>query len=99
MKNVLTKQFPKMQKQLFANVLQNPLSREVFCNKGGFRDFAKFIGKHRCQSLYINKVVGQGRQLYLKRDPGRGVSCEFCKISKNTFSHRIPLVAASSFSK
>ena len=85
-----------MQKQPFANVLQNPLPREVFCNKGGFRDF---IGKHRCQSLCINKVVGQGWQLYLKRNPGRGVSCEFCKISKNTLSHRIPQVAASSFSK
>ena len=27
-----------------------------------------------CQSLFINKVAGQGRQRYLKRDPGAGVS-------------------------
>ena len=37
------------------------------------------------QSLFITKVAGQGRQLYLKRDPGTGVSCEFCEIWKSTF--------------
>ena len=26
--------------------------------KGVFRNFAKFIGKHLCQSLFFNKVVG-----------------------------------------
>ena len=51
------------------------------------------------QSLLINKVEGQGRQLYSKRDPGIGVSCEFCKISKNIFFDKTPLVAASSSAK
>ena len=46
-----------------------------------------------------NKAAGQGWQLYLKRDPGAGVFCEFNEILKNTFSYRAPLVAASSFSK
>ena len=38
-----------------------------------------------------------GLQLYLKRVTGTAqvFSCEFCKISKNTFLHRTPLVAAS----
>ena len=49
--------------------------------------------------LFINKVAGQYWQLYLQRDPSTGVSCEFCKISKNTFSYRIPQVAASGSSK
>ena len=47
--------------------------------KGVLRNFAKFTGKHLCQSLFFNKVAGQ------KRGSSTGVSCEFCKISKNTF--------------
>ena len=31
---------------------------EVFYKKGVLRNFAKFIGKHVCQSLFFNKVVG-----------------------------------------
>ena len=30
---------------------------DVFCKKGVLRNFAKFIGKHLCRSLYFNKVV------------------------------------------
>ena len=61
---------------------------EMFCKKAVLSDFPKFTGKHLCQSLFITKVGGQGRQLYLKRDPGTDVSCEFCEIWKNTFSYR-----------
>ena len=52
-----------------------------------------------CASLFITKVAGNHQQLYLKRDPGTGVSCEFCKIWKNTFSYITPLVADSSSPK
>ena len=45
--------------------------------KDVLRNFAKFTGKHLCQGLFFSKVE--------KRDTGTGVSCEFCKISKNTF--------------
>ena len=31
---------------------------EVFCKKGVFRKFAKFLGKHLCQSPFFNKVAG-----------------------------------------
>ena len=31
---------------------------EVFCDKGVLRNFAKFTGKHLCQSLFIYKVAG-----------------------------------------
>ena len=71
---------------------------EMFCKKAVPRDFPKFTGKHLCQSPFITKVADQGRQLNLKRDPGTGVSCEFCEILKDTFSYRTPLVAASSSS-
>ena len=50
---------------------------EVFCKKAVLTDFTKFTGKHLCQSLFINKVAGQGWQYYLKRDPAAGVSLKF----------------------
>ena len=39
---------------------------DVFCEKGVLRNFAKFTGKHLCQSLFFNKVAE-------KRDSGTGV--------------------------
>ena len=32
---------------------------EVFCKKGAIRNFAKFTGKHLCQSFFFDKVAGQ----------------------------------------
>ena len=31
---------------------------EVLCKKGVLINFAKFTGKHLCQSLFFNKVAG-----------------------------------------
>ena len=45
---------------------------ELFCQKGALKIFAKFTGKHLCQSLYSNKVAGLDLQLYQKRDSGAG---------------------------
>ena len=51
---------------------------------GVLRNFAKFTGKHLRQSLLIkNETLVQV------------FSCEFCKIFKNTFFYRTPLVNAS----
>ena len=49
---------------------------EVFCKKGVFSNFAKITEKDLCQSLFFNKVASL-RVVF---------SCEFCEISKNTFS-------------
>ena len=50
---------------LIAFVSYNRSSRsEVFCKKGVLRNFAKFIGKHVCQSLFFNKVAGLSLLLY-----------------------------------
>ena len=46
--------------------------------KGLLRNFVKFTGKHLCQSLFFKKVAGQETWAQV-------FSCEFCKISKNTF--------------
>ena len=40
---------------------------EVFCKKGALRNFAKFTGKHLCQSLFFNKVAGLRPATLLKR--------------------------------
>ena len=60
---------------------------EVLCKKGVLRNFTKFTGKHLCQSLFCS--------LRPKKETLAQVfSCEFCEISKNTFSYRTPPVAA-----
>ena len=57
---------------------------EVFCKKFVLWNFAKCTGK---QSNFIKKET-----------LAQGLSIEFCKISKNTFFHRTPLVAVSVYS-
>ena len=59
----------------------------MFCRKGVLRNFAKLTGNHLCQSLFLKKLQAEDLRL----------SCEFCKISKNSFFHRTPAVAASVF--
>ena len=44
--------------------------------KSVLRNLIKLTGKHLCQSLLFNKVA----------DLAQVFSCEFCEISKNTFS-------------
>ena len=65
--------------------------RAVFCKKGVLRNLAKFTGRHLWQSLFFNKVAG----LIEKETLAQVFSCEFCQISKNTFSYRTPPMAAS----
>ena len=71
---------------------------EVFCKKGALRNFAKFTGKHLCQNLFFNKVAALRPAALLKKETlAQEFSCEFCEISKNTFSYRTPPVAASGY--
>ena len=50
--------------------------------------FAKFTGKHLCQSLFFNKV--NKKEALAQMFP-----CKIYEISKKTFSYRTPSVAAS----
>ena len=52
----------------------------VFYEKVFLEIFAKFTGKHLCQSLLLNKVADLSLQLYFKRDSGTGV---FLRILRN----------------
>ena len=64
--------------------------------KKGVRSFAKFTGKHLCQSLFFNKVVGLRQATLSKKETLAQVfSSEFCEIFKDTFFDRTPPIAAS----
>ena len=46
---------------------------EVLCKIGVFRNFAKFTGKHLCQSLFFDKVAGLSPATLLKKRSGTSV--------------------------
>ena len=56
----------------------------VFCKKDVRRNFAKFKGKHLCQSFFLNKVAGPAA-LLRKRLWHRCFPVNFRNF-KNTFS-------------
>ena len=59
-------------------------SHQRFSIKKGFlKNFAKFIGKHLCQSLVFNKVDSSAT--LLKKRLAQVFSYEFCEIFKNIF--------------
>ena len=62
----------------------------MFYKEGVLRNLAKFTGKHRAMQAACN---------FNKKDTLAQVfSCEFCEISKNTFSYKTPPAAASTSS-
>ena len=68
---------------------------EVFCKKDVLRNFAKFTGKHPCQSLFLNKVADPRSASLSKESLAQVFFCEFCEISKNTvFKRTLPVVAS-----
>ena len=68
---------------------------EVFWKKGVPRNFAKFIGKHLSQSLFLNNVAGLSCNFIKKETLAKVFSCEFCEISKNISSKEHLLATAS----
>ena len=65
--------------------------------KGSRRNFAKFTGKHLCQSLFLNKVARLRPATLLKKRLWHKWF-PVCTISnKDTIFQRTPLVAASKF--
>ena len=70
----------------------------MFCKKGVYRKFAKLTAKLLCLKNFLNKVSDLRPATLLKkrlREEAQVFSCEFCEISKNTYSYRTPQVAAS----
>ena len=58
---------------------------EVFCTKDFLKNFAKFAGKHLCQSHFFNKVADFRPANLLKKTLWHRFPCGFCKIFKNNF--------------
>ena len=56
---------------------------ELFSKKIGPENFAKFAGKHLCQSVFLKKVIKRETQ-------GQVFSCEFYETLKKTFFYRTP---------
>ena len=58
---------------------------EVFRKKGVLRNFAKFRGKHLCQSFFFNKVAGRPATLLKKRLWRRCFPVNFAKFLRTPF--------------
>ena len=67
----------------------------MFCYKGAPKNFAKFTGKHLCQSIFFNKVPDSAYNFIKKETLAPVFSCELSGIFKNTFFYRTRPVAAS----
>ena len=59
---------------------------EVVVQRCSVKEVSNFAGKHLYHSLFFKK-----------ESLAQVFSCEFCKISKNIFFHRTPLMAASAY--
>ena len=59
---------------------------EVFCKKCILENFAKFTGKHLCQSLFFNKTTGLRRATFLIERPWRRCfPVNFAKLLRTPF--------------
>ena len=65
--------------------IQKQSSRGILW-KGVVRNFAKFTGKHLYQSFFLIKLQAEACNFIKKKTLAQVFSCEFCEISKNTFS-------------
>ena len=67
-------------------LLSEALIRRCFVKKVFLKNFAKFTGKHLCQSLFFNKVAGLGPAALLKRRPwDRCFPVNFAKFLRMPF--------------
>ena len=61
-----------------------------------FLEISQNSQENTCASLFFNEVAGLMPATLLQKETLAQVfSCEFCEISKNTFSCRTPLATAS----
>ena len=71
---------------------------EMFFKKGVFKNFAKFTGKHLCQSLFVNKISGLWPATLLKKKLWhKGFPVSFMKFLRTSFFIEHLLVGAYLF--
>ena len=66
----------------------------MFFKIGVLKNFANFIGKCQCWSIFLTKLQASRPATLLKKDSNTG-SCEICDIFENIFFYRTSPVAAS----
>ena len=72
--------------------------RRCFIKEDVLKNFAKFTGKHLCQSLFVNKIAGlrpQACNFIKKRLLHRHFSENFAKFSRTLFLQNKPNATAS----
>ena len=80
-----------MSKMIINQLKHRSSHRRCSVRKGVLRNFAKFTGKHLCQSFFINKEKKRRKKSFIKKETlAQVLSCEFCEISKNNFPYRTP---------
>ena len=68
------------------NIFQRSSRQDVFCKNVFLRNFAKFTGKHLCQSLYFNEVADLRSATLLKKRLWQGCfSVNFAKFLRTPF--------------
>ena len=74
----------------------------MFYKKDALRNFAKFIGKHLCQSVRVSEKLGTGKvvnkvvnKVIKKRLQQRCFHVNIVKFLRTAFFYRTPPVAAS----
>ena len=58
---------------------------DVFCEKDVLRNFAKFTGKHLCQSLFFNKVASGAFNFIKKETLAQVFTVNFSKFLRTYF--------------
>ena len=81
----------------FSSIILTSLFFQKQSKKRVLRNYIKFTGKHLCRVPTLIELQTSSLQFCKKETLTHVFPCEFCKISKNTFSHRTPPVAASYF--
>ena len=82
--------FTTVWRQNGSKLIIRSIPPEVFCKKGVSKNFAKFIGKHLCQSLRLRPATLLKKRLWRRYFP-----VNFPKFLRILFLYRKPLVAAS----
>ena len=68
---------------------------QMFFKIGALKNFANFIGKHQCKSIFLINLQSLNTCNVVKETPTQVFSCEICEVFKNTCFYRTPPVAAS----
>ena len=86
-------------KYFYHSVQHSEAVVQMYPVKKVFLEISQNLLENTCTRVsFLIKLQVCGLQLYLKKSEAQVFSCEFCGISKNAFSYRTPLVAASEHS-